>query len=203
MLKKIKSILNTYVEDYNKFTEEFNKKNDYLNKNYIGGGERYISKLKEIKEAYDVKVKDSRDKALRESKEHFENVLSKLRNKITEGITQEMVLELDLLRKITPTEDDIKAFLNKYKNSYLGCKVLKEIASEKKIDIEIVTLNDNIEIIEDLREKVINVINGYSGPYLIYAHELIIQGDYIDKIEEEIKRFTKEYEIASVSEGIY
>lgn len=195
MLEKIKSILTTYTEDYNKFTEEFNRKNDYLNKNYIGGGDRYISKLKEIKGSYDTKVKDSRDKSLKELKEQFEFVLSKLSSKITEGITQEMVLELDLLRKISPTEDDIKAFLNKYKNSYLGCKALKEIAEEKKINIEIVTLKDHIETIEDLREKTIEIINEYSGPYKVYAHELIISGDYIDNIDEDIKQFTKQYEI--------
>lgn len=195
MLEKIKSVLTTYVEDYNKFTEEFNKKNDYLNQNYIGGGERYISKLKEIKNSYDIKVKDSRNNALKQAGEQFDIVLNKLKNKITEGITQEMVLELDLLRKITPTEEDIKAFLNKYKTSYLGCKALKEIAAEKEINIEIVTLKDHIENIEDLRGKVIDVINGYSGPYKVYDHELIISGDYIDNIDEDIKQFTKQYEI--------
>lgn len=194
MLKQLKTILNEYADKYNQLTNELNKKIEHLNKNYIGGGDVYIKKLREMKEIYEEDIRVARSFVMKEAENHIQATLSKLNNSITEGITQTMVAELELLRVINPTKEDIEAFLEKYKTCYLACKALKEIADKNNIELEVVTLKDHIDTVELLKEKAFNIINAYNGPLKNYQHELILSGSYIEDISKDIDIFIKEYE---------
>lgn len=194
MLGQIKTILNEYADKYNQLTNELNNKIEHLNKNYIGGGEVYINKLKEMKEIYEENIRAARTFAMKETENHIQSTLSQLNNSITEGITQTMVVELELLRSINPTKEDIEAFLQKYNTCYLACKALKEIASKNNIEVEVITLKDHIDTVELLKEKAFNIINTYNGPLKNYQHELILSGSYIEDISKDIDVFVKEYE---------
>lgn len=193
MLEKVKEVVKQYGDIYNLLTDKFKKDKEYIDKNYINSGARWAQKFKEIKEVYDNQLLSAREAARAEIETLINDVISKLNSKIAEGVTTEIVAELDLLRSIKATKDDIQAFLNKYYNNYLVCKAIKEIAEEKEIEITIVTLSDQIKDLLDLKERIFRTIDTYNGPLKSYLNEIIIRGDFIDGVDKQLGIFTKQY----------
>lgn len=195
MLEKIKTLVKEYANSYNTITAEFERKKKYINDNYVKDGAEWADKFKEIKDIYNDDIAAVKQSATEDIETIFSNIISKLRNKITEGVSTEVVAELELLKTTKVTEEDIKAYLEKYYNNYLVCKVLKELAEERKIEVEVLTLKDQLTEMEELKSLVIEFFNTYKGPLKSYKAELILNGAIIDRVGEQLNSFIRRYNI--------
>lgn len=195
MLEKIKSTVKDYSEKYNEYTKEFEKRKKYIDANYTRDGGRWAEQYKAIKTMYDNQVLNAKKSGIETVSKIFEEVRSKLRSKITEGVKPEIIAELELLRTTKVTEEDIKAYLDKYYSSYLICKVLKEIAEDNNVNVEVLSIKDLIDILNDLEPQVKNFFDIYNGPLESYAAELILNGALIDRVDDQLKSFAIRYSI--------
>lgn len=195
MLDKIKNTVKDYSELYNKYTKEFKERKKYIDANYNKEGGRWAEQYKAIKTMYDNQVTSAKNLGKETISQVFEEIRSKLRSKVTEGVKPEVIAELELLRTTEVTEEDIKAYLDKYYSSYLICKVLKEIAEDKQINVEVLSIKDLIDTLNDLEPKVKNFFDIYNGPLKSYAAELILNGALIDRIDNQLESFVRRYSI--------
>ncbi|WP_443659290.1 hypothetical protein [Clostridium algidicarnis] len=191
----MKKVVYDYSKKYNKYTEEFKKDKAYVDANYVSSGSMWADGFKSIKENYNNLVEEARSVATEETKVIFKSITEKLNKKIAEGVAPGVVAELELLKTTKVTKDDIDAYLQKYYNNYLVCKVLKELAEKKEIQAEVLTLTDQMELLEDLKNQVIEFYRIYSGPSKSYKCELILNGNIIDNIDSQLKVFVVRYGI--------
>lgn len=187
MLEKIKELTKDYAGIYNLSTDKFKKDKAYIDGVYNNKGDRWAEQYKTIKDNYDNLIKQAKESAIEETKTIFAEITKKLKDKIVEGVSPEVVSELELLKMTKVTKEDIHAYLEKYNNSYLVCKVLKELAEERKIDVNVITLQDKMKGVEELQTMVIDFYNSYTGPLKSYKCELILNGAIIDGLDKRLQ----------------
>lgn len=187
MLEKIKELTKDYAGIYNLSTDKFKKDKAYIDGVYNNKGDRWAEQYKTIKDNCDNLIKQAKESAIEETKTIFAEITKKLKDKIVEGVSPEVVSELELLKMTKVTKEDIHAYLEKYNNSYLVCKVLKELAEERKIDVNVITLQDKMKGVEELQTMVIDFYNSYTGPLKSYKCELILNGAIIDGLDKRLQ----------------
>ena len=187
MLERIKVLTKDYAGIYNLSTDKFNKDKAYIDNVYNNKGDRWAEQYKAIKDGYDNLIGQAKQSAIEETKTIFAEITKKLKAEIVEGVSPEVVAELELLKTTKVTKEDINAYFEKYSNSYLICKVLKELADERKIEVSVVTLQDKLEGLGELQTMVIDFYNSYKGPLKSYKCELILNGAIIDNLDKSLQ----------------
>lgn len=189
MISSVKTIVKKYAESYNECTSKFQESKRYIDDNYISSGSKWAEKYKEIKELYDAQIWQLQTEAKSEVQGIFSDAVILIRSRVTDEVPQGAISDIELLKESEPTGEDIKSFLEKYKKNYLVCKRLKVIAKERNLDIEVISIDDLLESLEELKLEVLNLFYIYKGPLSSYRAELILNGAIIDRIDKSLDTF--------------
>ena len=98
MLEKIKELTKDYAGIYNLSTDKFKKDKAYIDGVYNNKGDRWAEQYKTIKDNCDNLIKQAKESAIEETKTIFAEITKKLKDKIVEGVSPEVVSELELLK---------------------------------------------------------------------------------------------------------
>ncbi|CAI3536103.1 MAG: hypothetical protein ACLUC0_01020 [Clostridium neonatale] len=188
MLKDLKNEIRGYKTKYDKQLDEFNKQKQYIDEIYNKGASKWLEEYAKAKQLFDYNVKIMRENKIEIVNGRIDEVINKLKDKITTGITPDIAAELQILKIVKVNKEELTAYVEKYKYNYLICKALKEIAEENKIDIEIESIQDKVEDIEELRHMVVEFFNMYDGEPR-YKCELMINGAIIDNVSNRLNSF--------------
>lgn len=122
----------------------------------------------------------------------FEDAEIMIKSKVTDEIPQNAINQIQILENSNPTTKEMEIFLQKYRKNYLICRRLKTIAEQRKINIDIVTIEDLIDSLKDLEQQIMEFFKIYNGPMKSYKAELILNGAIIDRVDNSLDLFFQE-----------
>lgn len=190
MIKSVKIITKNYADTFNQYTSEFNKQKKCVDDNYQGA--LWAENIGKCKEEYYSQIEKIRLAAQQKVKTIFEDAEIMIKSKVTDEIPQNAINQIQILENSNPTTKEMEIFLQKYRKNYLVCRRLKTIAEQRKINIDIVTIEDLIDSLKDLEQQIMEFFKIYNGPMKSYKAELILNGAIIDRVDNSLDLFFQE-----------
>ncbi len=186
--------LNDFVKKYDSAKQTMNKEMKELKSKYGMNSEKHM----EIFNTFNDAVAQIRE----ESKTQIQDVIQKVRDKMPQIITSPLpeggMDDINMIRSFAGklSDDEIKAFLNKYKNCYLATKTIFE-AMEKgqaeRIGVKFLSVKDFEDTLLLIEQSTLDMIRTYNGS-LSYKGQLMLDGSEVQKINDAFESFISTYE---------
>lgn len=186
--------LNDFVKKYDSAKQTMNKEMKELKSKYGMNSEKHM----EIFNTFNDAVAQIRE----ESKTQIQDVIQKVRDKMPQIITSPLpeggMDDINMIRSFAGklSDDEIKAFLNKYKNCYLATKTIFE-AMEKgqaeRIGVKFLSVKDFEDTLLLIEQSTLDMIRTYNGS-LSYKGLLMLDGSKVQKINDAFESFISTYE---------
>lgn len=186
--------LNDFVKKYDSAKQTMNKEMKELKSKYGMNSEKHM----EIFNTFNDAVAQIRE----ESKTQIQDVIQKVRDKMPKIITSPLpeggMDDINMIRSFAGklSDDEIKAFLNKYKNCYLATKTIFE-AMEKgqaeRIGVKFLSVKDFEDTLLLIEQSTLDMIRTYNGS-LSYKGQLMLDGSEVQKVNDAFESFVSTYE---------
>lgn len=186
--------LNEFVKKYDSAKQTMNKEMKELKSKYGMNSEKHM----EIFNTFNDAVAQIRE----ESKTQIQDVIQKVRDKMSKIITSPLpeggMDDVNMIRSFAGklSDDEIKAFLNKYKNCYLATKTIFE-AMEKgqaeRIGVKFLSVKDFEDTLLLIEQSTLDMIRTYNGS-LSYKGQLMLDGSEVQKVNDAFESFVSTYE---------
>lgn len=186
--------LNDFVKKYDSAKQTMNKEMKELKSKYGMNSEKHM----EIFNTFNDAVAQIRE----ESKTQIQDVIQKVRDKMPQIITSPLpeggMDDINMIRSFAGklSDDEIKAFLNKYKNCYLATKTIFE-AMEKgqaeRIGVKFLSVKDFEDTLLLIEQSTLDMIRTYNGS-LSYKGQLMLDGSEVQKVNDAFESFVSTYE---------
>lgn len=186
--------LNEFVKKYDSAKQTMNKEMKELKSKYGMNSEKHM----EIFNTFNDAVAQIRE----ESKTQIQDVIQKVRDKMPKIITSPLpeggMDDVNMIRSFAGklSDDEIKAFLNKYKNCYLATKTIFE-AMEKgqaeRIGVKFLSVKDFEDTLLLIEQSTLDMIRTYNGS-LSYKGQLMLDGSEVQKVNDAFESFVSTYE---------
>lgn len=190
--------LNDFVKKYDSAKQTMNSDMQKLKQTHVHNSAPFELKHMEIFNTFNDAVAQIRE----ESKTQIQDVIQKVRNKISEIITSPLpeggMDDINMIRSLAGklSDDEIKAFLNKYKNYYLATKTIFE-AMEKgqaeRIGVKFLSVKDFEDTLLLIEQSALDMIRTYNGS-LSYKGQLMLDGSEVQKVNDAFESFVSTYE---------
>ena len=186
--------LNDSVKKYDSAKQTMNKEMKELKSKYGMNSEKHM----EIFNTFNDAVAQIRE----ESKTQIQDVIQKVRDKMPQIITSPLpeggMDDINMIRSFAGklSDDEIKAFLNKYKNCYLATKTIFE-AMEKgqaeRIGVKFLSVKDFEDTLLLIEQSTLDMIRTYNGS-LSYKGQLMLDGSEVQTVNDAFESFVSTYE---------
>lgn len=186
--------LNDFVKKYDSAKQTMNKEMKELKSKYGMNSEKHMEIFNTFNDAV-AQIKE-------ESKTQIQDVIQKVRDKMPQIITSPLpeggMDDINMIRSFAGklSDDEIKAFLNKYKNCYLATKTIFE-AMEKgqaeRIGVKFLSVKDFEDTLLLIEQSTLDMIRTYNGS-LSYKGQLMLDGSEVQKINDAFESFISTYE---------
>ncbi|MDY3056277.1 MAG: hypothetical protein SOR66_00620 [Mediterraneibacter faecis] len=190
--------LNDFVKKYDSAKQTMNSDMQELKQTYVYNSAPFELKHMEIFNTFNETVAKIRE----ESKTQIQDVIQKVRDKVSEIITSPLpeggMDDINMIRSFAGklSDDEIKAFLNKYKNCYLATKTIFEAMEEGQDDrlgVEFVTVKNITDSIDSIEEMAMNMIRTYNGD-MPYDVAVMLDGSEVQTVNDAFESFVSTYE---------
>lgn len=186
--------LNDFIKKYDSAKQTMNEEMKELKSKYGMNSEKHM----EIFNTFNDAVAQIRE----ESKTQVQDVIQKVRDKMPQIITSPLpeggMDDINMIRSFAGklSDDEIKAFLNKYKNCYLATKTIFE-AMEKgqaeRIGVKFLSVKDFEDTLLLIEQSTLDMIRTYNGS-LSYKGQLMLDGSEVQKVNDAFESFVSTYE---------
>lgn len=186
--------LNDFIKKYDSAKQTMNEEMKELKSKYGMNSEKHM----EIFNTFNDAVAQIRE----ESKTQIQDVIQKVRDKMPKIITSPLpeggMDDINMIRSFAGklSDDEIKAFLNKYKNCYLATKTIFE-AMEKgqaeRIGVKFLSVKDFEDTLLLIEQSTLDMIRTYNGS-LSYKGQLMLDGSEVQKVNDAFESFVSTYE---------
>lgn len=186
--------LNDFIKKYDSAKQTMNKEMKELKSKYGMNSEKHM----EIFNTFNDAVAQIRE----ESKTQIQDIIQKVRDKMPKIITSPLpeggMDDINMIRSFAGklSDDEIKAFLNKYKNCYLATKTIFE-AMEKgqaeRIGVKFLSVKDFEDTLLLIEQSTLDMIRTYNGS-LSYKGQLMLDGFEVQKVNDAFESFVSTYE---------
>lgn len=186
--------LNDFIKKYDSAKQTMNEEMKELKSKYGMNSEKHM----EIFNTFNDAVAQIRE----ESKTQIQDVIQKVRDKMPQIITSPLpeggMDDINMIRSFAGklSDDEIKAFLNKYKNCYLATKTIFE-AMEKgqaeRIGVKFLSVKDFEDTLLLIEQSTLDMIRTYNGS-LSYKGQLMLDGSEVQKVNDAFESFVSTYE---------
>lgn len=185
MLKNLVNVLNQYADDYIKGAEELQKAIDQIRATYK---DEYAEKSESaVFETYNSDLTELRTKAKEELTTIFDNVKTELKENVAQPLPDNFWKEYEILKTVTLTAGEFKLLIDKYVDNYMACKLVVDIGKKNGHILKLNPLEERLSDLDKLKEKCFAFIEGYKGKNATYEHEILLRGNIISSVEEDIK----------------
>lgn len=198
VLSGVVKVLNDFVKKYDSAKQTMNEEMKELKKTYVYNSKPFELKHMEIFNTYNESVAQIRE----ESKTQIQDIIQKVRNKVSEIIISPLpeggMDDINMIRSFAGklSDDEIKAFLNKYKNCYLATKTIFEAMEKgqaKRIGVKFLSVNDFEDTLLLIEKSALDMIRTYNGS-LSYKWQLMLDGSEVQTINDAFESFVSTYE---------
>lgn len=186
--------LNDFIKKYDSAKQTMNEEMKELKSKYGMNSEKHM----EIFNTFNDAVAQIRE----ESKTQIQDVIQKVRDKMPQIITSPLpeggMDDINMIRSFAGklSDDEIKAFLNKYKNCYLATKTIFE-AMEKgqaeRIGVKFLSVKNFEDTLLLIEQSTLDMIRTYNGS-LSYKGQLMLDGSEVQKVNDAFESFVSTYE---------
>lgn len=194
VLSGVVKCLNDFVNKYDTAKQTMNSDMKELKSKYGMNSEKHM----EIFNTFNETVAQIRE----ESKTQIQDVIQKVRDKVSEIITSPLpeggMDDINMIRSFAGklSDDEIKVFLNKYKNCYLATKTIFEAMEKgqaKRIGVKFLSVKDFEDTLLLIEKSTLDMIRTYNGS-LSYKGQLMLDGSEIQTVNDAFESFVSTYE---------
>ena len=105
----------------------------------------------------------------------IELIKHNIRHNVTDSLKNAQIEFLNAIKNIDDlTETEFEILVKAYGSNYYCCKALKQIADKNKITFNILTLDERMAMVDELKTAALNIINKYKpGTGAVDVTELV------------------------------
>lgn len=189
--------LNEFVKKYDSAKQNMNKEMKELKNNYKPNSKMFDEKRMEIYDTCNDTVAQIRE----ESEAEIQNALQQVSDKMTKTITsvpEGGMNDLNVIRSFAGklSDDEIMAFLNKYKNCYFAVKTIFESMEDgqaKRLGVEFLSVKNIKDTLALIEKRTLDMIRTYNGS-TSYAGNCMLDGSEVQKVNDAFESFVSTYE---------
>lgn len=189
--------LNEFVKKYDSAKQNMNKEMKELKNNYKPNSKMFDEKRMEIYDTFNDTVAQIRE----ESEAEIQNALQQVSDKMTKTITsvpEGGMNDLNVIRSFAGklSDDEIMAFLNKYKNCYFAVKTIFESMEDgqaKRLSVEFLSVKNIKDTLALIEKRTLDMIRTYNGS-TSYAGNCMLDGSEVQKVNDAFESFVSTYE---------
>ena len=190
--------LNEFVKKYDSAKQNVNKEMKELKNNYKPNSKMFDEKRMEIYDTFNDTVAQIRE----ESEAEIQNALQQVSDKMTKTITsvpEGGMNDLNVIRSFAGklSDDEIMAFLNKYKNCYFAVKTIFESMEDgqaKRLGVEFLSVKNIKDTLALIEKRTLDMIRTYNGS-TSYAGNCMLDGSEVQKVNDAFESFVSTYEV--------
>ena len=190
--------LNEFVKKYDSAKQNMNKEMKELKNNYKPTSKMFDEKRMEIYDTFNDTVAQIRE----ESEAEIQNALQQVSDKMTKTITsvpEGGMNDLNVIRSFAGklSDDEIMAFLNKYKNCYFAVKTIFESMEDgqaKRLGVEFLSVKNIKDTLALIEKRTLDMIRTYNGS-TSYAGNCMLDGSEVQKVNDAFESFVSTYEV--------
>ena len=189
--------LNEFVKKYDSAKQNMNKEMKEVKNNYKPNSKMFDEKRMEIYDTFNDTVAQIRE----ESEAEIQNALQQVSDKMTKTITsvpEGGMNDLNVIRSFAGklSDDEIMAFLNKYKNCYFAVKTIFESMEDgqaKRLGVEFLSVKNIKDTLALIEKRTLDMIRTYNGS-TSYAGNCMLDGSEVQKVNDAFESFVSTYE---------
>lgn len=189
--------LNEFVKKYDSAKQNMNKEMKELKNNYKPNSKMFDEKRMEIYDTFNDTVAQIRE----ESEAEIQNALQQVSDKMTKTITsvpEGGMNDLNVIRSFAGklSDDEIMAFLNKYKNCYFAVKTIFESMEDgqaERLGVEFFSVKNIKDTLALIEKRTLDMIRTYNGS-TSYAGNCMLDGSEVQKVNDAFESFVSTYE---------
>lgn len=189
--------LNEFVKKYDSAKQNMNKEMKELKNNYKPNSKMFDEKRMEIYDTFNDTVAQIRE----ESEAEIQNALQQVSDKMTKTITsvpEGGMDDINMIRSFAGklSDDEIMAFLNKYKNCYFAVKTIFESMEDgqaKRLGVEFLSVKNIKDTLALIEKRTLDMIRTYNGS-TSYAGNCMLDGSEVQKVNDAFESFVSTYE---------
>lgn len=189
--------LNEFVKKYDSAKQNMNKEMKELKNNYKPNSKMFDEKRMEIYDTFNDTVAQIREK----SEAEIQNALQQVSDKMTKTITsvpEGGMNDLNVIRSFAGklSDDEIMAFLNKYKNCYFAVKTIFESMEDgqaERLGVEFLSVKNIKDTLALIEKRTLDMIRTYNGS-TSYAGNCMLDGSEVQKVNDAFESFVSTYE---------
>lgn len=189
--------LNEFVKKYDSAKQSMNKEMKELKNNYKPNSKMFDEKRMEIYDTFNDTVAQIRE----ESEAEIQNALQQVSDKMTKTITsvpEGGMNDLNVIRSFAGklSDDEIMAFLNKYKNCYFAVKTIFESMEDgqaERLGVEFLSVKNIKDTLALIEKRTLDMIRTYNGS-TSYAGNCMLDGSEVQKVNDAFESFVSTYE---------
>ena len=189
--------LNEFVKKYDSAKQNMNKEMKELKNNYKPNSKMFDEKRMEIYDTFNDTVAQIRE----ESEAEIQNALQQVSDKMTKTITsvpEGGMNDLNVIRSFAGklSDDEIMAFLNKYKNCYFAVKTIFESMEDgqaKRLGVEFLSVKNIKDTLALIEKRTLDMIRTYNVS-TYYAGNCMLDGSEVQKVNDAFESFVSTYE---------
>lgn len=189
--------LNEFVKKYDSAKQNMNKEMKELKNNYKPNSKMFDEKRMEIYDTFNDAVAQIRE----ESEAEIQNALQQVSDKMTKTIAsvpEGGMNDLNVIRSFAGklSDDEIMAFLNKYKNCYFAVKTIFESMEDgqaKRLGVEFLSVKNIKDTLALIEKRTLDMIRTYNGS-TSYAGNCMLDGSEVQKVNDAFESFVSTYE---------
>lgn len=189
--------LNEFVKKYDSAKQNMNKEMKELKNNYKPNSKMFDEKRMEIYDTFNDTVAQIRE----ESEAEIQNALQQVSDKMTKTITsvpEGGMNDLNVIRSFAGklSDDEIMAFLNKYKNCYFAVKTIFESMEDgqaERLGVEFLSVKNIKDTLALIEKRTLDMIRTYNGS-TSYAGNCMLDGSEVQKVNDAFESFVSTYE---------
>lgn len=194
VLSGVVKVLNDFVRKYDSAKQTMNEEMKELKSKYGMNSEKHM----EIFNTYNESVAKIRE----ESKAQVQTIIQQVKDKVSEIITSPLpeggMDDVNMIRSFAGklSDDEIKVFLNKYKNCYLATKTIFEAMEKgqaKRIGVKFLSVKDFEDTLLLIEKSTLDMIRTYNGS-LSYKGQLMLDGSEVQTVNDTFESFVSTYE---------
>lgn len=189
--------LNEFVKKYDSAKQNMNKEMKELKNNYKPNSKMFDEKRMEIYDTFNDAVAQIRE----ESEAEIQNALQQVSDKMTKTIAsvpEGGMNDLNVIRSFAGklSDDEIMAFLNKYKNCYFAVKTIFESMEDgqaERLGVEFLSVKNIKDTLALIEKRTLDMIRTYNGS-TSYAGNCMLDGSEVQKVNDAFESFVSTYE---------
>lgn len=189
--------LNKFVKKYDSAKQNMNKEMKELKNNYKPNSKMFDEKRMEIYDTFNDTVAQIRE----ESEAEIQNAIQSVSDKMTKTITsvpEGGMNDLNVIRSFAGklSDDEIMAFLNKYKNCYFAVKTIFESMEDgqaERLGVEFLSVKNIKDTLALIEKRTLDMIRTYNGS-TSYAGNCMLDGSEVQKVNDAFESFVSTYE---------